>query len=1060
MNCGRLARFAKTFSLLILLAVLAARGAAAPWWEDPTVLGSGKLPARASGWSCPDREAARSASYDHAPGLISLNGDWRFRWAPRPEEMPADAVRAELDDHDWKMIPVPAQWELHGYGTPIYSNYTYPFKADPPRVTSEPPRDWTAFKERNPVGVYRRSFAVPEGWGGRRVILHFAGVRSAMEVYLNGKQVGASKDAALPAEFDITEAVRPGGNALAVRVYRWSDASYLEDQDMWRLAGIYRDVWLTSEPAVHVHDWQVWSELADDFKNATVRMGCELNAAAPAGWRARLFVYDPEGKPVGAGALIEAPVNALAAAGQGRIEAPRLWSHERPQLYRAVIELVDGAGKVIEARGRDLGLRRVTLGADGFRLNGVALKLRGVNRHEFEPERGQAITSASMFQDLCLMKQANFNAVRTSHYPNDPRFYELCDRLGMLLMDEANVESHGLSYHKRVLPGDRPEWREAVVDRMRRMVVRDRGHACVALWSLGNEAGYGTAFPAMAETARALDPERRPIQYADMNLAADMDSQTYPSVEWLEQHAQGKAERKGEQGQKSHVAQHGPYPSGKPFVMNEYAHARGNAVGNLAAFWDEIERHPMLIGGFIWCWHDMPLRRVVNGKAEDAFGGDFGDKPNDADMCMCGLVSGDRTPHPSYFEARQVQRPVVISGVEGQPGRVRVRNRQAFCGIEDLSVRWRLLDDGVEIAGGELKGLDVPAGSEREIEISEVTTALPRARGERVLRLATTLARAKFWAPAGVELGFDEIMLGGAWKAAPAGEPAPLKVTRDAAGITLAGERGRLVFDKLGMLTAWTVDGRDVIAGPVRPNFWRAPTSADRGWKMETQCKVWRDTLSGAVVKRLSVADDAGAQRVTTLLALPGPKTTCTLSWSVRSLSEIEVELRLAPCPKKTPVIPRVGMAWTLKDNSNSVSWYGRGPGETYSDRMAAGGLGIWGAEATSLSTTIYHRPQEYGNRTDVRWVGVYGPGLLLLRAESLGMPLNFSAWPWTQDDLENIARPWDLKKHGLMTLNIDGWQMGVGADNTWSAKPYAPYMLNADKGYTYKYRVFLGKGR
>ena len=387
-------------SLSILLIAIGCAGAqnpmsaaaALPPWEDPAVNAVNKLPARASGWSCPDRESARTATYDHSPGLISLNGNWRFRWAPRPEAMPAGVTAADLDDHDWKTIPVSGQWELEDYGTPIYSNSTYPFEADPPRVMGEPPPDWTAYTERNPVGCYRRTITVPEKWTGRRVLLHFAGVRSAMEVFLNGERIGYSEDSALPAEFDITEAAHQGSNVLAVLVYRWCDGSYLEDQDMWRLSGIFRDVFLTSAPSVHVRDWQLWSELPDGFRSATLHLVCETNKVPPAGWRVRMHLYGPGGALVGTGPLIESAIEKGTVAGTAMIKNPKLWSHEQPNLYRAVIELVDGTGKVIEARGRDLGLRRVELKPDGFRLNGVVMKLRGINRHEFEPERGQAIT--------------------------------------------------------------------------------------------------------------------------------------------------------------------------------------------------------------------------------------------------------------------------------------------------------------------------------------------------------------------------------------------------------------------------------------------------------------------------------------------------------------------------------------------------------------------------------------------------------------------------------------------------------------------------------------------
>ena len=641
-------------------------------------------------------------------------------------------------------------------------------------------------------------------------------------------------------------------------------------------------------------------------------------------------------------------------------------------------------------------------------------------------------------------------------------------------MDEANVESHGLSYHKRVLPGDRPEWRDAVVDRMRRMVVRDRGHACVVLWSLGNEAGYGDAFPAMSAAARALDPERRPIQYADMNLAADLDSQTYPSVAWLGQHLAGQAVRKGEQGQKSHVAQHGPYPSGKLFLMNEYAHARGNAVGNFQAYWDRIESDARLIGGYVWCWHDMPLRRTLpDGRRVDAIGGDFGDVPNDGDFCMCGLVDGARQPHPAYYEVRQVQRPVVVAADPARPGQLVVRNRQAFAGLEDFTVRWSLLADGREVTRGAWSDLVVPPGGAAARPWPVPADVLARTAGEKLLRCTLVLARATAWAPAGTELGFDEIPLGGTWQPAAAGAVEALAVVRTPEGgwrITPTTPPGRaptaadpaaalgadeIRFDARGRLVHWTLAGTDALAGPVEPDFWRAPTSGDRGWKMETRLAAWREAMARAEVERGDGTAGPDGARLVVTWRLPTVGGRCTLAWTVRNRRELAARFTLSDCAPTAPIVPRLGVVWTLPGTLRAVEWYGRGPHESYADRQAAAGLGLWRAQVDDW-VHRYHRPQENGNRTDVRWLalGTVDPAGPRLRFESLGTPLAASAWPWTQADLENTARPYDLPTRATVTLHLDHRQMGVGADNTWGAMPYPEYQLQPQGRHTYAFRV------
>ncbi len=504
--------------------------------EDPAITQIGKLPPRGNAWSCPDVASALACSYGKSPWVQSLNGRWKFHFSPRPEERPLKFYEQAFDLRHWPEITVPSTWEREGYGTPLYVNIKYPFRVDPPRVMGQPDEPYTSFRERNPVGSYVREFEVPAEWQGLRIVLHFGGVRSAMFVWVNGQKVGYSQGSRLPAEFDVTRFVSRGVNRLAVEVYKFSDASYIEDQDFWRLSGIYRDVFLVAMPADGL--WDVYAEPDIDLTTRTARVRLHVTPMPGANPDIESSLLDNQGNEIGVG------------SDTMEVTDVDLWYPERPVLYTALVKVI-AKGKLCQVFRLPIGFRKLEVAGQELLLSGKPLKIRGVNRHEFDPATGYVMTVNMMQRDLELMKQANINFVRTAHYPTDPRWYALCDQLGMLVLDEANVESHGLSYHKRVLPGDQPDWSAAVVERMQRMVVRDRQHPSVVMWSLGNEAGYGTSFLAMREACRSADPEQRLIQYADMNLAGDVDSQTYPDITWLKQHLQGKAKRKGERGKAS-----------------------------------------------------------------------------------------------------------------------------------------------------------------------------------------------------------------------------------------------------------------------------------------------------------------------------------------------------------------------------------------------------------------------------------------------------------------------------------------------------------------------------
>lgn len=1017
--------------LLVAIATLqAATGqtvASAPDWEDPLVFGRNKLPPRCSTWPCPNADSALAATYEKADWVRCLNGSWEFHWAPEP------AQRSTNYD---ATIPVPSCWEMRGFGVPLYSNSKYPFQVDPPRVMGEPPKEFTTYSQRNPVGSYRTRFDVPADWRGRRVVLHFAGVSSAMYVSVNGREVGYSEDSRSPAEFDVTELVQPGANSLTLEVYKYSDSSYLEDQDMWRLAGIFRDVFVYGVPPVTVWDFFVQADLDAACRDGAVKLHYTMRNAsggAAKGYRVRLRI---EGKPLIEEAIskIELGFNPPRVTASVPVKQPRLWSSETPNLYSAVVELLAGE-RVIEARRMEIGFRKVELHEQQFTVNGRALKIKGVNRHEFDTATGWTVTRERMEQDIRLMKQANINFVRTSHYPNDPRWYELCNRHGLFVLDEANVESHGLSYHKRVLPGDRPEWQPAVVDRVHRMAVRDRQHPCVVFWSLGNEAGYGNAFLAMRDALRAADPQQRPIQYADMNRAADVDSQTYPTTQWLLQHVAGKAVRKGEHGESANEEQHGRYPSGKPFLMNEYAHAMGNSLGNLQDYWDVIDQHPMLIGGFIWEWVDQTPYK--NGHF--SYGGDFGDQPNDGVFSCKGLVNAERVPRPQYWEAKKAHQYIKIRTADA--GKVRIRNEYAFLDLNAFDADWSLEEKGVVIREGKLGRLDLAPGAESVI-------AIPAEAGpDRFLTVRFRLPAKTSWADAGHVVAWEQLAIPG--KAEPVKPRPGVAWQLDGSDwIAMAGDRVARVNGRTGSLASWKVAGHEQLAGPLRLNFWRVPTDNDNGWKVPKLMGAWKEAGAKAELQTLS----GKGSHLEADFKLPVGSATARLVYDTVADGSVLVTMIFRP-GAKAPEFPRAGVQFAIPARLDQVRWLGRGPQENYSDRKSGAAVGIWRASIGEFITP-YVRPQENANRCDVRWVEFADSAGAGVRMHTEGHPFGVSAWPYSAADLGAATHDHDLPRRDFITVNVDAAQMGVGGDTSWGLPVHPEYRLQRDAEYTLSFQL------
>ena len=1005
--------------LLLLAGVVATQ---APDWEDPQIIGHNKTPAHCTLMPYATTQQATCGTRTASPFFLSLNGVWKFCFTPSPDARPVGFFAPEFDTGGWDDINVPSNWQLEGYGTPIYTNVPYPFCKDPPRVMGPVPDHWTKAKRPNPVGSYRRTFVLPETWRDRRVFVHFAGVKSAMYVWLNGHKVGYSQGSMTPAEFDITPFVHEGRNVLAVEVYRWSDGSYLEDQDFWRLSGIYRDVFLFATPPVYVRDFAVRTDLDEKYRHARWHLSVVIRndgEQPTAPHHVEATWLDPAGRPVASMAsrhttsVLDADAEAVATL-NGHVESPHLWTCETPNLYRLLIALKDNQGELIEVVTCRVGFREVAIKNRQLLVNGVPVLIKGVNRHEHDPDTGRAISLDRMVQDIQLMKQFNINTVRTSHYPNDPRWYDLCDEYGLFVIDEANVESHGMGYGSESLAHD-PLWEKAHVDREVSMVHRDKNHPCVIIWSMGNEAGPGRNFQACRQAIRAIDTSR-PIHYERDNDKADIESIMYPSVAWLEEAGQRAAP--------------------KPLLMCEYAHAMGNAVGNLAEYWDTIERHDRLIGGCIWDWVDQGLRKKTSeGHTYFAYGGDFGDHPHDGWFCMNGLLFADRTPSPKVWEVKYVYQNIRIEPVDLLAGTIRVTNKHLWTNLNTLAGSWRLTEDGVTIQRGVLPPLDVPPGAHQDITLP-LKPVSPQPGVEYFLRVSFHLADDTPWAPRGHEVAWRQLTI--PYEVPPAPQVAlptmpVLRSTTTGDRITITGDAFEVVFSKTtGTIAALACDGRsilkhtpDTVSGP-RLNVYRAPVDNDRhcvdAWR-----KAGLDNLT-YVVRSVRVDDsNPRAVRVETTVAAQAANG-CSFShraiWTVFGNGFIRMENMIEPHNAPSP-LPRVGMRLLISGELEHYTWFGRGPHENHVDRKQSADVGLYRSTVADQFVP-YAKPQETGNKEDVRYALLSGDndvGLLIVAEPTLSV----TALHHSTRALAEARHPVDLPPSDHIVLSLDYAQNGLG---------------------------------
>ncbi|MGA5351756.1 glycoside hydrolase family 2 TIM barrel-domain containing protein [Streptomyces thermodiastaticus] len=1009
-----------------------------PWDAAPRVFQVGREPARARLVPYGNREQALRHRFQDSPYYLSLDGSWRFHWSRNADQRPVGFERPDYDDSGWDRIPVPSNWEIEGYPEPIYLNISYPWigyeTPDPPEV----PHDF------NPVGSYRRTFTVPAGWAGRRTLLSFQGVKSAFFVWVNGEQVGYSEDSYTPAEFDITPHLRPGTNTLAVEVHRWSDGSWLEDQDMIDLSGIFRDVYLYSVPQVHVHDLFVHTELDDAYRDAVLAVDVTLRdraGAGTAGHRVTAELFDARGHRV---LHLSDDAGDGSVTLRGAVRRPALWSAEDPALYTLVLALTDAHGRTTDLHSTRVGFRQVEYGPGKFTVNGRPVMFRGTNRHETDPERGQALDEQRMIQDIRLMKQHNINAVRTSHYPNHPRWLELCDEYGLYVIDETNLETHGV---RDTVPGSLPEWTDACVDRLRSMVERDKNHPCVVVWSLGNEAGQGSNFQAMADWVHARDASR-PVHYEGMNAVADLHSEMYTSPAGVEAYGRSGA------------------PT--PFMLCEYNHSMGNSGGNLKEYWDVFEKYPNLHGAFVWDWADQAVRLPVPGDARHtylSYGGDWHDGyPTDGNFCCNGLVAADRSVHPGLIEVKKCYQPVGVTagdltGASG--GTVTVRNKHMFSGLDAYTVHWTLTRDGEEIQHGTLPSPSVAPGEDGTLRIPYRRPASLEPGAEYFLNLSFRLREDTSWADAGHEVAAEQLPLD--WHTpAPVDTPVrgSLHLTETDTEVQVSGRDVEVVLSKTtGTLTTYTVKGQQVLAeGPV-PNFWRGPTDNDIGRDVLKTAATWRDAGSRRTVTSVRTAQPAAGE-VVIEVACTLPTAPATATWHtvfrVRADGEIRVRHTL-DAPAGLPDLPMVGALLTVPSGHERLDWFGRGPHENYQDRKASAFVGRW-RSTVDQQVAPYVRPQQTGNQTDVRRLSVTdrsGQGLTVIADPADGEELlETSVLHYTPFDLDGPRHPHQLTRRDETILLVNHRQTGVGGINSWGAAPLEPYLLHSGRTYTYAYRL------
>ncbi|RFS19159.1 DUF4981 domain-containing protein [Chitinophaga silvatica] len=986
-------------------------------WSNPKIQTENALTPHA--WFIPAVSETAALQNAPSPFMQSLDGIWKFRLDSAPAARPQNFFSDNYDVGNWKDIKVPAHWQTEGFDSFIFTDVEYPIPVNPPY----PPEN------NNPIGSYRRNFTIPDNWKERNVILHFGAVNSFFFCWVNGKYVGLGKDSKTATEFDITRFLRKGQNSVSVQVFRFSDATYLEGQDMWKLSGIERSVQLIARPKIAVQDFFVKAGLDHSYTNGLLNLDVVFNTAVKGGYLQAKLLDEKNSVIMKQQLPLNGNTKYQFSAAVGKVKT---WNAENPSLYNLLISYYDKNGKLVEVISHRTGFRTVEILNGLLLVNGVAVKIKGVNRHEHNMYTGKVINKEEMLEDIKLLKQYNINAVRSSHYPNSPDWYALCDEYGLYVVDEANIECDGMSFSPLKTLSDKPEWKDAYMHRTRRMFETDKNHCSIITWSLGNESEFGENFIATYRYLKAMD-STRPVQYegAGRNEYTDIVCPMYKSPSVMLEY----------------VRRWNP----RPFIQCEYAHMMGNGGGNLKDYWDLIYQHQQLQGGFIWDFSDQTFKKKdKNGHDIWAYGRDMGQVglTSDTSYCADGLFAADRTPHPQAFELKKVIQPVTFTTVPLSPNQLRIINRLDFTNLNQFEFSWYIRSNGESVAKGPLQVGDVLPHAEKTITLSlPALKAKPGTEYFLTVEMRTRKETASI--PADHLLAWEQFELPATLQETTAQViEKKVNISRTSEQINVSGDDFEISFsNKTGWLSAYSWQHQSIMQSPLEPHFWRAPTDNDIGNSQQMRCEVWKDVLKTARLDSITATPNGQySVIIRTWHSLPAVNATYIAVYTITGDGSVQVNVAMKTGKDAMPELPRFGMRTILRGEFDNVAWLGRGPFDNYADRHTAAAVDLYRMKADKLFHP-YPRAQESGYRTGVRWMSLTNPqgvGLIAKGSPQICagvLHFNMDRMEFDRDAAEN-NHGGSMTNEDLVWWNIDYKQSGVGGDNSWGATPHSEFML------------------
>ena len=1032
-----------------------------PDWENPNIIEINKESTVASFSSYSNKDDA--LLFKATTTEKSLNGIWKFNWVENPGKRPEYFYKTDFDASGWKDIVVPGNWQMQGFGIPIYTNIKYPFKKKQPEVTAKPPKEFTSFELRNPVGNYKREFDIPDDWMDKTIFIKFDGVKSAFYLWINGEKVGYSQGSMTPATFNISKYVNVGVNDIAVEVYRWSDGSYLEDQDMWRLSGIYRDVTLIAKNKTFIRDFKITTDFDENYENAQLDINMKVKNSSSEiakGISIQATVFDSEKNIIQeSNKVLISQISEIQAEKEEAVNfkmeviKPLQWNAETPNLYTVLLQLRDLEGEIIENIPWKFGFKEVEIEGDLFKINGQLVKLKGVNRHEHHPRTGRHVDKETMLRDIKLLKQCNINFVRTSHYPNDPYWNLLCDTYGIYLMNEANQESHGYGIGNKEL-GNNPSWKKAHVDRAVSMVERDKNHASVIIWSLGNEGGAGQNMLAMAKSIKSIIPSA--VVFCDSDLdVSDMLDKGYLSPNAIRRVAEKETAR--------------------PILMREYAHAMGNSLGNFKEYWDVIYDFDRMVGGAVWDWVDQGIAKNKNGKPlayidnpnqlslnEDEFwaiGGDFDDFPTDNEFCINGLVAPDRTPNPHYYEAKKIHQSIGFEAVNLKQGEIKITNLYSFTNLKDFNFKWTLHYNGTMVENGNIENILVAPSQSLFTKIPY--SPLAQSKGEYILIISAHLKGLENWADKDFAIAKEQFVLQNfdypLANDVVITEKIHLEETKEhyiIKGLDFSVH----INKKNGALENYTVRDKEYIVRPLEPYFWKPPNDNQERNKYTNRLNKWKDAGKNRGLINVEIENTPQQNSIGLLfdLKLQVGDVSYKLKYTITGDGKVIVRADYLPKATNIQLIPKFGFRMAIPKELKNITWYGRGPHESYQDRKEGAQYGIYKFDLDEFITP-YISPQDNANRTDSRWIKFQsesGDGIVIQGLQ----PLSFRAWPYTEEDLEQAKHNYEIERKDFINLNIDYKLHGVGGDDSWGAKTHKKYTIDGNDPISFGFIIYKTK--